>query len=137
MTVSHAFVAAGSYTVQLTVVDEVGQAATSAGTSVTVGAPPSPTSNFTFSPTSPVVSDNVVFDASTSTTTQGTTIASLAWNFGDSTPIISCPGDSHCVGTRIISHAYSSAGVFVVNLVITDSAGRTGCALDDGDRRHR
>ncbi len=70
--------------------------------------------------------DKVVFDASTSTDDA---------RHDDRQPRVELrrqhadhqlPGRSHCVGTRIISHAYTSAGVFVVNLVITDSAGRTG-----------
>ena len=121
---SHAFVTAGTYVVQLTVTDEIGQSATSAGTSVSVGSPPGPSANFTFSPLSPVAHDNIVFDASSSTTPQGTTITNLAWNFGDLTPIISCPGDATCVGTRVISHAYNAGGTYTVNLVVTDSAGR-------------
>ncbi|MCX6539670.1 MAG: PKD domain-containing protein [Acidobacteria bacterium] len=120
------YTTAGTYSVQLKVTDEVGQSVTSAVQTVTVGNPPAPTANFTSSPTGPVVSDNVVFDASSSTTAQGQTITNLAWNFGDGTPIVTCPGDSTCVGTRIISHSYTQAGTYVVNLVVTDSAGRTG-----------
>jgi PKD repeat protein len=125
VTVSHAFATAGTYVVQLTVTDEAGQSATSAGTSITAGAPPGPTSNFTFSPTDPARSETVVFDASTSSTSQGQTITNLAWNFGDGTPIVTCPGDSNCNGTRIISHVFTTSATFVVNLVVTDSAGRT------------
>ena len=124
-TTTHAYATAGTYTAQLTVTDEVGQAVTSSGTTVSVGAPPAPSANFTFSPTTPVAHDNIVFDASSTTTPQGTTITQLAWNFGDGTPIITCPGDASCQGTRIISHAYNSGGNYVVNLVVTDSAGRT------------
>jgi PKD repeat protein len=124
--VSHAFATAGTYTVQLTVTDEIGQSNTSGGTQVGVGAPPGPTSNFTISPANPNRGDLVVFDASSSLTSQGQTITNLAWNFGDGTPIVSCPGDANCNGTRIISHTFTNAGTFVVNLVVTDSAGRIG-----------
>jgi PKD repeat protein len=117
--VTHAFAAAGNFIVQLTVTDEAGQSNTSAGTSLAIGNPPGPSSNFTFSPTNPAVNEQVVFDASTSTTSQGQTIVDYAWNFGDDTPIIH--GNS-----RIISHSFARAGNFVVNLVVTDSAGRTG-----------
>src|SRR5581483_11551803 len=112
--------------VLLRLTDDIGQTATSTAQTVTVGNPPAPTANFTFSPIAPVVNDSIVFDASSSTTAQGQTITNLAWNFGDNTPIISCPGAGSCVGTRIISHSYSVAGSFVVNLVVTDSAGRIG-----------
>ncbi|HXI28589.1 MAG TPA: PKD domain-containing protein, partial [Vicinamibacterales bacterium] len=54
-TVSHAFAAAGNFTVQLTVTDEAGQSTTSAGTQVTIGGAPAPTANFTFSPAAPAI----------------------------------------------------------------------------------
>jgi PKD repeat protein len=126
VTTSHAFTAAGSYNVQLKVTDDVGQSTTSAPSVVSVGTPPSPSANFTASPALPIIGTAIVFDASSSSTAQGQTIAKLDWNFGDGSPIISCPGDPTCVGTRIITHTYGSAGTFIVNLVITDSAGRIG-----------
>ena len=130
VTVSHAYTVAGTYTVQLTVTDEIGQVSTSAGTTVGVGSPPAPNSNFTFSPITPAAGQQVVFDASTSTTAQGQAIVDVAWNFGDGTPVIHCPGNAACVTTngtnRVSAHTYTFPGTFVVNLVVTDSAGRTG-----------
>jgi PKD repeat protein len=119
VTVSHAYAAAGTYGVQLTVTDEVGQSNTSTSTQVTVGNPPAPTSNFTFAPLIASLHQSVVFDASTSSTAQGQTIVDYAWNFGDGTPVV------HST-TRTISHAFTVAGTIAVNLVVTDSAGRTG-----------
>jgi PKD repeat protein len=119
VTTSHRYVAAGTYTVVLTVRDEAGQSG-SASQTIGVGtSTPGPTANFTFSPTNPVVNEQVVFDASSSTTSQGQTITSLDWNFGDDTPIV------HST-SRITTHTFSRTGTFVVNLVVTDSAGRTG-----------
>jgi PKD repeat protein len=128
---THAYGAAGSYGVQLTVTDETGQTATSAPTAVSVGSNSlDPTAGFTFSPTAPSRNETVVFDASSSTTAQGQTITDVAWNFGDSTGVVHCPADgpAFCSGTnsRITPHRFLSAGSFVVNLVVTDSAGRTG-----------
>lgn len=128
--VSHAYTTAGTYGVQLTVTDDAGQSATSAATTITVGNPPAPTANFTFSPSSPGRFDQVVFDASSSTTSQGQTIVDVAWNFGDDTPVLHCPGGSStdCPGptNRISTHTYTTAQTFIVNLVVTDSAGRKG-----------
>jgi len=124
-TVSHAFAAAGNYTVQLTITDEAGQSATSAGTQVTIGGAPGPTAKFTFSPSSPAVRDTVIFDWRTTTTAQGQRIVALDWNFGDSTPIVHCPGDPACTSEGITTHVFNATGTFVVNLVVTDSAGRT------------
>lgn len=125
ITTSHAYATAGTYTVQLTVTDEAGQSATSTGTTITLGNPPAPTANFTFSPAQPAVNDTVVFDWRTSTTAQGQRIVSLDWNFGDSTPIVHCPGDPACTADGITTHKFSASGTYAVNLVVTDSAGRT------------
>ncbi|HKB12620.1 MAG TPA: PKD domain-containing protein [Vicinamibacterales bacterium] len=124
-TVSHAYAAAGNYTVQLTITDEAGQSATSGGTQVTIGAAPGPSAKFTFSPTTPAVRDTVIFDWRTTTTAQGQRIVALDWNFGDSTPIVHCPGDPACTADGITTHVFTATGIFVVNLVVTDSAGRT------------
>lgn len=128
VTVSHAFATAGTYAVQLTVTDEAGQSVTSPATSITPGNPPLPKADFTFSPSTPTVGQSVVFDWRTSTTAQGQSIVSLDWNFGDSTPIVHCPGDAACTSAGITTHAFPLVGTFVVNLVVTDSAGRTGTA---------
>jgi PKD repeat protein len=124
-TVSHSYAAAGAYTVQLTVTDEAGQSNTSSGTSITVGNAPTPSAKFTFSPAAPIVGDVVIFDYRTSTSPQGQRIVSLDWNFGDGTPIIHCPGDGACTSEGITTHTFSRPGTFAVNLVVTDSAGRT------------
>jgi PKD repeat protein len=125
----HTYVAAGSYSVQLRVTDEDGQSATAAQ-SIVPGSPPAPTANFTFSPATPGRFDQIVFDASSSSTAQGQTIVDVAWNFGDGTPIIHCPGGSltDCPGptNRISTHTFQLSTSFVINLVVTDSAGRIG-----------
>ena len=130
-TITHTYTTAGSYAVQLTVTDDLGQSVTSSAQTVTPGSPPSPTANFTFSPAAPGANDQVVFDASSSTTSQGQTIVDVAWNYGDGTPVIHCPGDPSCVvgndpPNRISAHTFTIPQTFVVNLVVTDSAGRTG-----------
>jgi len=125
---------AGTYSVQLKVTDEIGQSATSAAQTITVGNPPAPTANFTSSPLAPVTGQAVVFDASGSTTAQGQTITNYAWNFGDGTAVINCPStgsssSADCAPNtsgRIASHSFTAAGTFTVNLVVTDSAGRIG-----------
>jgi len=106
---------------------------TSAGTTISVGAPPSPGENFTFSPASPGRNDQVVFDASSSSTSQGQAIVDVAWNYGDGTAVVHCGtlngNDPSCVNAgvtnRVSAHTFATAQTFVVNLVVTDSAGRT------------
>jgi PKD repeat protein len=122
VTVSHAYAVAGSYVVQLTVTDETGQSNTSAGTTITIGSPPAPTAIFTFTPQSPAANQAVTFDASTSTPAQGPggqPIVSYSWTFGDNTA-------PQTTSSPIISHTFGFSGIFNVNLVVRDSAGRTG-----------
>src|SRR4029079_7665802 len=96
---------------------------------VTVGNPPAPSAKFTVSPTAPVVGDQVLFSASTSTTAQGQTITDYFWNFGDtpSCPPVTGAPPSTCytqTSSPTVTHPYVTAGTFTVNLVIRDSAGR-------------
>lgn len=123
---SHAYTVAGTYTVQLTVTDDVGLSATSAGTAVTVGNQAAPTANFTFSPASPSVGDAVLFDYRSTTLANGQAIVALDWNFGDGTAPVRCPGNAACASDGITTHVFTRAGTFVVALVTTDAAGRTG-----------
>jgi PKD repeat protein len=137
VSVTHAYTAAATYSVTVRVTDEIGQSTTSAPTGVVVGAPQSPTANFTFSPTSPGRNDQVVFDASSSVQAgAGQPIVDVAWNFGDGTAVIHCAAAgpvppatiADCPGPtiRISAHTFTINQTFVVNLVVTDSAGRTG-----------
>jgi large repetitive protein len=71
--------------------------------------------SFTFTPSAPVDSQTVLFDASASTAAAGNTIASYSWNFGDGGR-----GSGVTAG-----HAYATAGSYVVTLTITDTYGRT------------
>src|SRR5205807_520687 len=79
--ISHSYQTAGSYTVVLTVIDAAGQTASSTQT-VTVSNPPPPTliASFTYTPTSPLVGQQVTFVASVS---GGTAPYSFSWSFGD------------------------------------------------------
>jgi PKD repeat protein len=130
VTVTHAYSTAGNYSIQLTITNEAGQSTVSAVQTVAAGSSSGPSASFTFSPTLPGVNDEVVFDASSSTTPQGTTITDVAWNFGDGTAVIHCPGNPVCITTngtnRISAHTFIRPETDVVNLVVTDSAGRIG-----------
>jgi PKD repeat protein len=112
VTPSHAFGAAGTYVVRLTITNSAGQTATTTK-NVTVGV--APTADFSFSPTDPTVGQTVFFNAASSTTPAGTTITSYAWDFGD--------GSTGSGATA--SHAFGSARTFVVRLTITNDAGQT------------
>jgi PKD repeat protein len=70
---------------------------------------------FTFTPTSPTDSQTVLFDASSSTSNANNPITGFSWNFGDG---------GRASGVTA-SHAFASAGSFVVTLTVSDAIGRT------------
>lgn len=70
---------------------------------------------FTVTPVQATDSQPVLFDASTSTAAAGNGIVSYSWNFGD--------GGRGSGMTA--SHAFETAGTYVVTLTVTDVAGRT------------
>ena len=74
--------------------------------------PKPPVANFIWSPTVPRVGETVTFDGSSSTPNGGT-ITKYEWDFGDS-------------GTatgQVVTHAYSSKGLYTVTLNVTDNEG--------------
>src|SRR5205807_5603439 len=106
--VTHSYQAAGSYNVVLTVIDAAGQTASSTQTVTVSNVPPSLTSSFTYSPSSPLVGQQATFSASAS---GGTTPYTYSWTFGD--------GSSATGSTA--THTYTTAGTFNVILTVKDS----------------
>lgn len=121
VTAQHDFGLAGTYSVSLTVTDDVGQKSTAAQ-SVTVtagpggGTPGPPTAAFVISPTAPQVNQTVNFNADASRAGTGRTIANYGWNFGDGTAI--------SVATSTTTHSFAAAGTYNVTLTVTDDAGQ-------------
>ena len=112
-TASRTYGAAGTYTVKLTVTDDKGATGQTTRT-VTVTSPPAqnqpPVAAFTATPTNLAVA----FDASTSSDPDGT-VASYAWDFGDSG-----------TGTgKTANHTYGATGDYTVTLTVTDNKGAT------------
>lgn len=110
----HDFLAAGTYTVVLTVTDEVGQVGTvSQSIAATVGAPGAV---FTMNPSPATVGATVTFDALGSSSTSP--IQRYEWNFGDGTPIVSVNAP-----TTTTTHAFAVAGPYTVRLTVYDLNG--------------
>jgi len=112
-TPSHAYAAAGTYVVRLTVTDSSGRTATITNpvtVTVTAGGL---VALFTFSPTAPTTAQAVYFNGTGSSSQSP--ITGYAWDFGD--------GSTGTGATP--SHAYAAAGAYVVRLTVTDSSGRT------------
>src|SRR5207247_2552614 len=115
--------APGTYTVTLTVTDTAGLAST-ATTKVTVLAvdDAAPNASLSLTPRSGTVPLPVMADASGSTDTDGTPIATYSFNFGDG---------SGTVGTQAgptASHTYNVPGTYTVTVAVTDSAALSSTA---------
>lgn len=115
--VTHSFAASGSYSVVLSVLDDVGRKKVFSAKVITVGAG-NPTASFTASVFN-AGTHTMTFDASASTALSPATITSYQWAFGDGT--FSGPS-----GTPTVNHSFGAAGAYVVRLTVTDSVGRTG-----------
>lgn len=105
---------AGTYTITLRATNNVGQSAATSR-SVTVSATSSQvTASFTFSPSSPAISQPVFFNASTSRPENGT----YSWNFGDGS-----------TGTGVTPvHDYDVAGTYTVTLTVSNEFGQSAVA---------
>lgn len=120
MVVSHDFTASGLYNVTLTVTDDSGQKATVAK-AVTVGAPTTatPKAIFTYSPASPVPSGTTVtVDASASSASNGATIVTYTWDFGDGSAVLVTTAPT-------TTHQFVGAGTRTMSLTVKDSLGAT------------
>ena len=111
---THRFDNAATYSVRLTVSTSAGVTVTSTR-SVVVGAAAVITPVITQSPTDPKVNDNVIFDASNSTTPDGVAIVSYAWDFGNGLT----------ASTRQAATTFGAARTYTVRLTIVDALGRT------------
>ena len=112
--VTHVYASSGTYTVTLSVTDNLG-ASTSAVQRLTV----TPLAPLNVSPVASFSSGTnnltATFDARASLDTDGS-IASYAWSFGDGTL---------ATGSTAI-HAYAAAGSYTVTLVVLDNLGAAG-----------
>jgi PKD repeat protein len=108
---THAYTAAGTYTVTLTVKTEAGTSTKVLSNYITVTEPVGPTASFEAGPTSGDTGLTVQFgDTSTPGSTQ---ILGWLWDFGDgSTSTSQSP-----------SHKYATAGVFTVSLTVNTTIG--------------
>lgn len=76
----------------------------------------SPVASFTYSPTEPLVNQEITLDASQSYDTDGT-IVSYAWNFSDGTTLTETDA--------LATHIYTEDGTYNVTLTVTDDDGLT------------
>jgi PKD repeat protein len=109
---SHAYAAAGSYIVKLTVTDNSGSTNAVSHTVTVTDRPP--VAAFTFAPNPVLTGQAVTFAAGGSSDPDGQ-VTAYAWDFGDSTSSTSAAP----------SHAYAAIGTYTVKLTVTDNSGNT------------
>jgi len=115
VTANHVYSAAGTYTVTLTVTDD-GESTDSTTSTISITTPvvpnQSPVAFFTESAQTVSSGENVHFDASDSSDSDGT-IVSYSWDFGDEMTATGVTAE----------HAYSAEGTYTVTLTVTDDNG--------------
>ena len=116
-TVAHTYAAAGTYSVSLTVTDNLG--ATNTVTVDTDVINDAPVAAFTTVQTAGTL--DVDFDGSTST--DDGSITTWDWDFGD----------GNTASGENVSHSYAAAGTYPVMLTVTDNLGATGSVTVDID----
>ena len=119
-TAAHTYRAAGSYTVAVTVKDGAG-GSSRATRQVTV-TDPAPVARLTMSPSSGMAPLDVTADASASTDSDGTPIASYNFAWGDG---------SAATGPQAAAtapHTYAAAGTYTITVTVKDTAGQASTA---------
>ena len=74
-----------------------------------------PEAEFTYTPTDPIIDQQITFDASLSTDIDGT-ITTYNWDFGD---------ESDIQTGEVIDHAYQNQGTYTITLTVMDDTGLT------------
>jgi PKD repeat protein len=121
ITASHAYMAGGSYTVTLTVIDARSGRGT-ATRAVTVTAPAAPVAVVTVSPSNAqVLGTTLSFSGAGSTVGFGAQIVEYTWIWGDAT------ADTVSASPQA-THAFAANGNYVVRLTVKDNFGRMATA---------
>ena len=110
--ITHQFNRAAMFTVVLTVTNDRGQSSSASRTINVSAALPPQSANFTFSPITPAINQNVLFTAAAEASVVG---GNFAWDFGD--------GGTGNGGT--VTHQYPRAGTFTVTLRVSNGVGQT------------
>jgi len=115
ITVDHAYIDDGNYTVTLTVTDDDGATDSTTASKTVLNRPP--VASFTESAETVLTNETITFDATDSSDPDGF-IVSYFWDFGDET---------NATG-MVVDHAYADDGNYTVTLTVTDDDGATDTA---------
>ena len=126
VTTSKSYDSVGTYTIVLTVTDDVGQTARVTGT-VSIQANPTslPTARFFWSPNPARQNEPTTFDASPSSTSISGTIIRYDWNFNDGSNPITSTTSPTIQHTFFAQSPNPIPGGYPVRLTVTDSNGQT------------
>jgi len=115
-TATHTYAGANTYTVSLVATDTGALESAPVSADVTVVAPPDfpPVATLSVTQTAPLTARA---DASGSTDTDFTPIASYAFDFGDGSPVVTTTAP-----TSTATHSYSTTGTYPVTVIVTDTA---------------
>ena len=115
--VTHAYAAAGTYTVTLIATDSVGTSSTPLTHTVTIRDTTIPTGlSVTAVPNPPIAKQAATFTA-TATPSANHHIVSYEFNWGD--------GDSTTTSSNVIQHTYSEARQYMITLTVRDDLGKS------------
>jgi PKD repeat protein len=112
-TVTHQYSDNGSFTVLLKVVDNDNNIDIATQT-ITIGENEKPVASFSYSPSNPLVNQDIYFNASDSSDPDGT-IVKYEWDMGNGTT----------ASGVAITYRYASDGTYTVYLRVTDNSGNT------------
>ena len=110
-TTTHRYTRGGTFAVSLRVTSDTGLTAITTRQITISTTLPAGSANFVFSPTDPHTGDNIFFNASSSTITDG----SYAWDFGDGT---------RASGVNPI-HSYGQARTYTVSMTVRNALGQS------------
>ncbi len=116
-TASHEYRDAGTFSATLTVTDTGGSKG-SRSKSVVVGTSGDPVAAFVFSPATPGIGEEIVFNGAGSIAVSPRSIVSYSWQFGT----------GRSGSGMIVSKTYDTPGTYNVTLTVTDDAGNKGTA---------
>ena len=117
---THTFTNQQTFSVTLIVVNNFGISSAPFTLAVTVGAGSLPTADFVFSPSAPVASQPIQFNAITSRAGAGHTLVQYKWNFGDG---------GTASGDLQPTHSFNLAGAYNVTLTVVDESGQSATTV--------
>ena len=123
-TVAHVYASQGSYTVTVTVTDDLSRRS-AASQGVTVAEAPAVQVTLAAAPAEPVAGQAVTITVTVTPPAGAPAVRDVVLNFGDDSEDASLGAVS---GSRTVSHVYATQGSYIVTATVTDDLGRRSTA---------